>query len=114
MISPSIQSFTLVRGDHFGIGINLSRDNTNWTGSLVTVQFRTPTQQLVTDASALGYVTNSANGNTLSVAISVPNTATQYWPDVVYGDAEVYCSGANIQPVTPVQFKVTVYDDFTR
>lgn len=114
MISSSITNIEHKRGDHFALTCNLSRDNTNWSGSVVTVQLRTGTQQLVTDASGGGYVSNSTSANTLSVAVSIPNTVTSEWPDTLYGDVEVYCAGANIQPVTPVQFKVTVYDDFSR
>lgn len=104
-----------IRGDNFALAVRLQRDNTNWSGSVVTCQLRTSTGQLVTNASGDGYVTNnSATANILSVAISIPNTVTQQWPSTVYGDIEVHCNAANIKPVTPVQFRITVSDDYTR
>lgn len=103
-----------IRGDHFSLAVSLNRDNTNWADSVVTVHLRTQTGQLVTNASGGGYVSNAASANTLSVAVSIPNTVTRTWPSTLLGDVEVYCPGANIQPFTPVQFRVAVSDDYSR
>lgn len=104
-----------IRGDHFSLTCNLARDNTNWSGSTVTCQLRTERGQLVVDASGSGYVTNSAaTANTLSVAVSIPNTVTELWPSSVYGDIQVFNLDLGIKTFTPVQFCVNVADDYTR
>lgn len=104
-----------IRGDHFSLTCNLSRDNTNWSGSTVTCQLRTSKGQLIVDASGSGYVTNSAaTANILSIAVSIPNTSTETWPTNVYGDIQVFNLGLGIRTFTPVQFFVNVSDDQTR
>lgn len=111
----SIQNIAHIRGDHFALTCNLSRDGTNWGGSTVTCMLRTPSGQLVVDASTSGYVTNSANtANTLSIAVSIPNIETSTWPTVLLGDVQVYNTGLGIKTFTPVQFRVNVEDDQTR
>lgn len=111
----SIQNIAHIRGDHFALTCNLSRDATDWSGSTVSCHLRTNTGQLIVDASGGGYVTNSAaTANVLSIAVSIPNTETSSWPPIVMGDVQVYNSGLGIKTFTPVQFRVLVSDDQTR
>ena len=103
-----------MRGDHFALLCNVQADGANWTGSTVSCQVRTGTNQLLTNASNAGYVVNSVNGTTISIAVSIPNTETKFWPDTVYTDLEISNDTNGIKPFTAAQWKVTVYDDSTK